>query len=52
MELVRHLKLKYFPPKKNIYIPGEYSHECYLIIRGKVLIGVHSDMDRTKALFN
>jgi signal-transduction protein with cAMP-binding, CBS, and nucleotidyltransferase domain len=52
MELVRHIKLKYFPPKKHIYFPEQYSHECYFILRGKVAIGVHSDMDRNKALFN
>lgn len=51
MELVRHIKLKYVPPKKHIYFPGDLSHECYFILRGKVLAGVHSDMDRNRQFF-
>lgn len=48
IELTKHLKLKYFPPRKTIFKPGDYSNELYFIMRGKVLVGVHSDGRRTK----
>ena len=48
IELTKHVKLKYFPPRKTIFMPGDYSNELYFIMRGKVLVGVHSDGKRTK----
>jgi hypothetical protein len=48
IELTKHVKLKYFPPRKTIFRPGDYSNELYFIMRGKVLVGVHSDGSRTK----
>lgn len=52
MEIVKHIKLKYFPPNKEIYMPGEWSNGYYFILRGKVVMGVNSETSKHAELLN
>lgn len=52
MEIVKHIKIKYFPPNKEIYMPGEWSNAYYFILRGKVIMGVNSETKRHGELLN
>lgn len=52
MEIVRHIKIKYFPPNKEIYAPSEWSNGYYFILRGKVLMGVNSETSKHAELLN
>jgi hypothetical protein len=40
MEIVRHIKVRYYPPKRHIYLPDDTTHESFYILSGKVLVGV------------
>ena len=46
MEIVRNIKVKFFPPKKHIYLPQDTTSEMFFILRGKVLCGVASAKDK------
>lgn len=40
---LKEISYRYFPPKTNIYLPGDDSTEMFFILRGKVLVGVEQD---------
>lgn len=43
MELLKHCKIKFFPPMTGIYYPGDLNHDFYFILRGKVIVGVNEN---------
>ena len=42
-EIIKNIKMKYFPANQKVYEPGEYTNCYYFILRGKVTIGVDNN---------